>query len=152
MLLGNMARAAVTPKPIGIVLAVVQCGDRICLARRSQDVATSRGMWSVVTGYLEPGVEPIQQAWTELNEELGVQPPLVRLVCSQPPLALTSPTSGKQFKVYPFLFRSTTECQVTLNWEHTDVAWSEVSRLRDTDCVQWQREVVLALLAAATSS
>ena len=132
-----------------IVLAVVQCGAHICVARRSELVGTSQGLWSVVMGYVEPGVEPIEQAWTELREEFGpgLQPPDVWLVRSGPSIPLTSPASGKQFLVYPFLFESAVEIEVTLNWEHSEVAWVEPSRLADADCVPWQRDVVAALLA-----
>jgi hypothetical protein len=42
-----------------------------------------------VMGYVEPGVEPIEQAWTEVREELGLQPPDVWLVRSGPILPLT---------------------------------------------------------------
>ena len=132
-----------------IVLAVVQCGAHICMARRSELVGTSKGLWSVVTGYVEPRVEPVEQAWTELREELGLQPPDVWLVRSGPSRALTSPASGKQFLVYPFLFESAAEMAVNLNWEHTDVAWVAPSRLADADSVPWQRDVVMALLDGA---
>jgi len=84
-----------------IVLAVVQCGAYICLTRRTELVGTSQGLWSVVMGYVEPGVEPIEQAWTEIQEELGLQPPDVWLVRNGPPQQLTSRASGKQFLVYP---------------------------------------------------
>ena len=132
-----------------IVLAVVQCGAHICMARRSELVGTSQGLWSVVMGYVEPGVEPIEQAWAELREEFGpgLQPPDVWLVRSLPPLPRTSPDSGKQFLVYAFLFESAAGSVVTLNWEHSEVAWVEPSRLDDADCVPWQRDVVMALLA-----
>ena len=100
-----------------------------------------------MTGYVESRVEPIEQAWAELSEELGLQPPEVWLVRSAASVALTSPASGKQFIVYPFLFGSSSESQVTLYWEHTDAAWVEPSRLGDGDCVQWQSDVVMALLA-----
>ena len=134
-----------------IVLAVVQRGANICLARRSELVGTSQGLWSVVMGYVEPGVEPIEQAWAELREEFGAgwQPPDVWLVRRGLSIALTSPASGKQFLVYPFLFESALEIEVTLNWEHSEVAWVEPSRLADPDCVPWQRDVVMALLAEA---
>ncbi len=131
-----------------IVLVVVQSGGRICVARRSEQVGTSRGLWSVVMGYVERGVEPAEQAWNEIREELGLQPPDVWLVRSGPPLPLTSPASRKQFLVYPFLFDSAAECVVVLNWEHSEMAWVEPSRLSDADCVPWQRDVVLALLAS----
>ena len=130
-----------------IVVAVVQCGGYICVARRTELVGTSQGLWSVVMGYVEPGVEPIEQAWTEVQEELGLQRPDVRLVRNGPSLALTSSASGKQFLVYPFLFESAKSTEVTLNWEHSEVAWVEPSRLADADCVPWQRDVVAALLA-----
>jgi len=129
-----------------VVLAVVQCGERICVARRSELVGTSRGLWSVVMGYVESGIDPVQQAWTELREELGLQPPDVRLVRGGRSLRLTSPVSGKRFLVYPFLFSSGVECEVTLNWENSHAAWVEPSRLRDADCVVWQHDVVMALL------
>ncbi len=98
-------------------------------------------------GYVEPGVEPIEQAWTEIQEELGLQPPDVWLVRNGPPQQLTSRASGKQFLVYPFLLESAAGSEVTLNWEHSEVAWVEPSRLADADCVPWQRDVVAALLA-----
>jgi 8-oxo-dGTP pyrophosphatase MutT (NUDIX family) len=132
-----------------IVLAVVQRGAYICLARRTELVGTSQGLWSVVMGYVEPGVEPIGQAWTEIREELGLQPPDVWLVRSGPILPLTSRASGKQFLVHAFLFESAAGSEVFLNWEHSEVAWVEPSRLADADCVPWQCDVVMALLAGA---
>jgi hypothetical protein len=68
---------------------------------------------------------------------------------SGPSLPLTSRASGKQFLVYSFLFDSPEETEVTLNWEHSAVAWVEPSRLSDPDCVPWQRDMVMALLAGA---
>ena len=100
-------------------------------------------------GYVEPGVQPIEQAWTEIREELGLQPPDLWLLRTGPSLPLTSSASGKEFVVYPFLFECAAGSGVTLNWEHSAVAWVEPSRLADKDCVPWQRDVVMALLAGA---
>jgi ribose 1,5-bisphosphate isomerase len=135
-----------------IVLAVVRCGDQICLARRSQAVATSRGLWSVVTGYIEPNVDPLTQAWTELAEELGLGPPRVRLLGRMGPVPLESPTSHKQFLVHPFLFECESSEDLVLNWEHEEVQWVELSRLQMADCVGWQYPLVHALLQAASPS
>ena len=132
--------------PTEIVLVVVACGGRICLVRRSQAVATSRGLWSVVTGYVEPGVSPLEQAWTEVREELGLTPPRVRLVQTIPPVDLASPASGKQFRVHGFLLACDATSGVVLNWEHTELAWVEPARLAEPDCVPWQHPLVLALL------
>jgi 8-oxo-dGTP pyrophosphatase MutT (NUDIX family) len=130
-----------------IVLAVLRCGAEICLARRSQGVATSRGLWSVVTGYLEAATDPLTQAWTELCEELGLHAPAIRLVRSLPPVPLTSHGSAKEFLVYPFLFECDRPPHLVLNWEHDDVQWAAPSRLESPDCVAWQLPLVRALLA-----
>jgi hypothetical protein len=75
-----------------------------------------------------------------------LQPPDVWLVRGGTSLPLSTPVSDKKFLVYPFLFNSGAECKVTLNWEHSHVAWVEPARLKDADCVAWQHDVVMALL------
>jgi 8-oxo-dGTP pyrophosphatase MutT (NUDIX family) len=141
-----MLTACARPEPTQIVLAVVRCGDRICVAKRSHFVATSRGLWSVVTGYLETGTHPEQQAWTELSEELGLDLPDLILRRRLPPVPLTSPARGKAFLVYPFLFDSRSS-KVVLNWEHDAVQWVDPTWLDQPGCVSWQPPLVRALLA-----
>jgi 8-oxo-dGTP pyrophosphatase MutT (NUDIX family) len=132
---------------IEIVLAVVRCAGQICLARRSMGVATSRGLWSVVTGYVEPETDPLSQAWTELDEELGLGSQSLRLVRRLAPVPLTSPGSGKRFLVYPFLFETQQVPSLVLNWENDEAQWADPSRLDALDCVGWQLPLVRALLA-----
>jgi ribose 1,5-bisphosphate isomerase len=134
-------------RPIEVVLAVVRCGDLICVARRSQAVGTSRGQWSVVTGYVEAGIDPVEQAWVEVAEELGLQPPELHLCSQLPAVPLTSTTSGKAFVVYPLLFECSSTSDVVLNWEHDAVEWVEPTRLDQPDCVPWQARLVRSLLA-----
>ena len=129
-----------------IVLAVLRCGGQICLARRSHGVATSRGLWSVITGYLEPATDPLTQAWTELEEELGITAASIHLVRQLDPIPLTSPSSAKRFLVHPFLFDCDPAPPLVLNWEHDDVQWVDLSRMELPDCVGWQLPLVRALL------
>ena len=133
---------------IAIVMAVLRCGQHLCVARRSQRVGTSRGLWSVVTGYLEPEVDPLTQAWTELDEELSLRPPTVHLVGRLDPLPLSSPASGKQFLVYPFLFECDESEPLVLNWEHDEARWTDLSQLAGLDCVRWQLPLIQTLLDA----
>ena len=119
-----------------IVLAVVRCAGQICLARRSMGVATSRGLWSVVTGYVEPATDPLSQACTELAEELGLDAHEILLVRQLDPVPLTSPGSGKQFLVYPFLFESQQVPSLVLNWEHDEAQWADQSSVDARKCVR----------------
>jgi 8-oxo-dGTP pyrophosphatase MutT (NUDIX family) len=109
-------------------------------------VATARGLWSVVTGYLERETDPLSQAWTELEEELGLDSSDLCLVRGLEPVPLTSAGSGKHFLVYPFLFESQQLPALVLNWEHEEVQWADPSRLDSPDCVNWQLPLVRALL------
>jgi 8-oxo-dGTP pyrophosphatase MutT (NUDIX family) len=128
-----------------IILAVVRREDLLCVVRRSQLVGSARGQWGVVTGFLEPAVQPLEQALQELEEELSLRPPHVSLVRALPAVDLVSAASGKLFRVHPFLFESATT-NVVLNWEHDAVEWHTPSRLLDPDCVGWQAPLVRALL------
>src|ERR1051326_3911877 len=103
---------------------------RACVSiwRARSRVGTARGLWSVVTGYLEPGIDPLTQAWTELREELGLEPPTVHLVCQLEPTSLSSPSSGKEFTVHPFLFEADLAQDVVLNWEHDEMQWADPKR------------------------
>ena len=65
--------------PTEIVLAVVRYASQLCLVRRSAAVGTAQGQWSMITGYLELGIDPLGQVWTELLEELGFDVPLAAL-------------------------------------------------------------------------
>ena len=58
--------------PREVVAVVVQWRGRIALFRRSQSVGHERGLWHCITGYLEAGATPRQQALTELEEEAGL--------------------------------------------------------------------------------
>jgi ribose 1,5-bisphosphate isomerase len=129
-----------------VILAVVRRGGQICLARRSQRVATGRGRWSVITGYLEPDVEPQTQAWTEVAEELGLKTPTLMLVRQLPPVPLASSSSVKEFLVHPFLFDCAPDSEVVLNWENDAFAWVDPSRLAEADVITWQRPLVSDLL------
>lgn len=110
-------------------------------------MGTSQGLWSVVTGYLEAGVDPLTQAYTELEEELGLRHPALHLVTRLEPQPLSSPSSAKKFLVHPFLFECDSAEKLVLNWEHDEVQWTEPSRLASADSVRWQLPLVQALLS-----
>jgi ADP-ribose pyrophosphatase YjhB (NUDIX family) len=128
--------------------AVVACflrhGGKICLLKRSQSVGSSPGRWHCVTGFLEPGVQPLDQALTEIAEETGLVGETVRLIGAPAPLRMERPSQGWVWVVYPFLFESDSP-RLRLDWEHDEYRWIDPLELASSDCVPWIRDVWLAL-------
>lgn len=111
--------------------AVVTCfvvrggrdGDEVLLVRRSERVRTYRGAWAGISGYLEPGVTPLDQAYTELREETALTPPEVSLVRAGAPVPVRDEANGLSWIVYPFLFRLREGASLATDWEATEHQW-----------------------------
>ena len=116
-----------SPVPTHVVTSFLlrrdQGEDRVLLVRRSDRVRTYRGAWGAVSGYLEPGVTPLEQAHTEMREEAGVDEPSASLLRSGEPLAVDDNAQGLHWVVHPFLFLLMTPDAVRTDWEATDHRW-----------------------------
>ena len=97
--------------------------DEVLLVRRSERVRTYRGHWAGVSGYLEPGVTPEQQAYTELREETGLITEHVRLLAAGAPLSVDDTANGLNWVVHPFLFLVLAPERIQTDWEARDCAW-----------------------------
>lgn len=51
---------------------IIEWRGRIALFKRSQSVGHDRGRWHCITGYLESGGTPEEQALAELREQTGL--------------------------------------------------------------------------------
>lgn len=74
-------QAAAVPQKV--VAVILEHHGRIALFKRSQTVRHDQNLWHCVTGYLEPGTSPGQQALMELHEETGLGP--MDLCCLESP-------------------------------------------------------------------
>ena len=98
-------------------------GDQILLVRRSDRVRTYRGAWAGISGYLEPGVTPLDQMYTELHEEAALERSDVRLLRTGEPLSVHDEQIGTDWVVHPFLFLLARPEAVRTDWEATDHRW-----------------------------
>jgi 8-oxo-dGTP pyrophosphatase MutT (NUDIX family) len=122
---------------MGAVTAVVTCfvlrsragGDEVLLAQRSQRVRTYRGAWGGVSGYVEPGVTPQEQAYTELSEEAGLARDDVELLRVGEPLAFRDDALAQNWVVHPFLFRLLHPERLRSDWEADQFQWYAPSDL-----------------------
>ncbi len=97
--------------------------DQILLAQRSQKVRTYRGAWAGISGYVEPGVTPVDQAYTELQEEAGLARDDVELLLIGAPIAFRDDVLAQSWVVHPFLFRLVHPEHLRSDWEATQFHW-----------------------------
>jgi len=98
-------------------------GDEILLVRRSQRVRTYRGAWAGVSGYLEPGVTPLDQAYTEISEEVALDRAAVHLLRVGEPVSFHDDELAQSWVVHPFLFALAPDTEPRTDWEATEHRW-----------------------------
>src|SRR5262249_31097895 len=97
--------------------------DRVLLVRRSDRVGTYRGAWAGISGFVEPGVTPLEQAYTELREEAGLARDDLQLLRTGAPLGVRDEAIGRAWVVHPFLFLLAAPARVRTDWEAVAQQW-----------------------------
>ena len=106
----------------------------ILLLKRSEQVGTYQGRWAGVSGYLESD-DPVQQAWTEIGEELGLGPGQAALEIAGEPLEVRDPDAGRLWVVHPFRFRLLSDARPRLDREHVEMRWCAPQAIQEKDAV-----------------
>jgi ADP-ribose pyrophosphatase YjhB (NUDIX family) len=108
-----------------VITVFLTRNKKLLLLRRSQKVGTFQGCWAGVSGYLDAD-SPIEQAWTELKEELGVGPTGAVLEVIGEPLEVTDRQTDHIWVVHPFRFALS---------DHVEMRWSAPITIQQLDTV-----------------
>jgi 8-oxo-dGTP diphosphatase len=106
-----------------VVTCFLEHDKKIPLLRRSERVGTYRGRWAGVSGYIEEGHTPYQQALEEIKEETGLDRENVKLIKEGQPLDVVDEQMGRKWIVYPFRFQVMEPGKIEIDWEHTELRW-----------------------------
>lgn len=128
---------------MSVVAVVARHRKRTCLLKRSSRVSHDAGRWHCITGYIDAGRAPEQQALEELFEETGVTVADLASFQSGKTLQLED-DQGRVWTVHTY------ECEVTkrdvrLNWEHDDYRWVRPRTLPRFAPVPWLFDVLRAV-------
>jgi ADP-ribose pyrophosphatase YjhB (NUDIX family) len=119
--------------------------DHVLLVRRSDRVGTYRGVWAGVSGFVEPGVSPLEQAYTELREEASLAPDDLQLLRTGAPLDVSDAAIGRAWVVHPFLFLLRVPERVRTDWEAADAQWVAPAAVATLDTVPRLAEALAAV-------
>ena len=126
-----------------VATSILLHGDHILILKRSAAVGSFQHHWSGVSGFVEPGEEPLETSQREVEEEAGIPRASLELLARAAPHRVEKP--DKSFEVHSFLYRCATD-RVRLNWENDEFAWVAPESLRDYLTVPWLPEMVAELL------
>jgi len=123
-----------------VVTCLLTHSGKVLVLKRSQLVGSYRGLWGGVAGYIE-GPSPLEQAFIEIEEEVGLSPQDVHFVLSGEPLILEDPQISTRWVIHPFLFEVISPEKIRLDVEHTELRWINPEQLGQFDSVPGLKEV-----------
>jgi 8-oxo-dGTP diphosphatase len=126
--------------------------DQVLLVQRSERVRTYRGHWAAISGYLERGATPLQQAREELREEVGLEEDDAILVRAGEPLTFTDETVGISWTVHPFLFQLREGGEIHTDWEAQTSRWMTPMEIDTIATVPMLREALARVYPGTLSA
>lgn len=133
-----------TPVVTNFLLRTDGPAPRICLVKRSGRVGSYNARWGGISGFIEEGVSPEEQAYTEIREETGLQPPQVRLLKRGKVVEHIDEALNRRWLVHPFLVEILTPEAIQLDWEATELRWIAPADLEKYETVPKLREAFLS--------
>ena len=128
----------------GFLLRTDMGQPRILIVRRSQRVGSYNARWGGISGFVEEGVTPDEQAFTEIREETGLQREQIRMLRRGAVVEVEDPAIGRHWYVHPFLFEVLTPDAINLDWEATEKRWIEPAELRNYETVPKLQEAYVS--------
>jgi 8-oxo-dGTP pyrophosphatase MutT (NUDIX family) len=111
--------------PDVVTCLIIDEKGRLLILKRSDKVRTYKGLWGGIAGYVEEGEKPINTAYKEIFEELGLKKEDVKLLNNISPIKFTDTYENKSYNwtIFPFLFNTYKKDKVQIDWEHTNYKW-----------------------------
>lgn len=108
---------------VHVVTCFIEHENHILLLKRSEQVGSYMQRWAGVSGYIEAANTPLEQAMTEIREELGLDDRDVAIIKEGKPLEVIDEQLAKKWIVHPFRFRVDKIEKISLDWEHSEFQW-----------------------------
>jgi 8-oxo-dGTP pyrophosphatase MutT (NUDIX family) len=123
-----------------VVTCFLEHDDRILILKRSKKVGTYQNSWAGVSGYMDSS--DLEQAFTEINEETGLEKDEVKLIRRGRPLEIIDNRLARKWVIHPFLFHVKAPESIKLDWEHTEMRWIKPEELHRYQTVPGLKEAL----------
>jgi PncC family amidohydrolase len=123
-----------------VVTCFLKHKGNILILKRSQKVGSYPGKWAGVSGYIEKS--DIEQAYTEIKEETGLDKNDVELSVKGEELHVLDANLRRQWVIHPFLFLVRNPDKIKFDWEHTEIKWISPANLINYETVPGLKDVL----------
>lgn len=124
-----------TPVVTNFLLRMDGPAPRLLLVRRSGRVGSYNARWAGISGFIEQGISPEEQAYTEIREETGLQQPQVRLLKRGEVVEYLDENLNRRWLVHPFLAEVLAPEAIKLDWEAEEMRWIIPEELNNYETV-----------------
>lgn len=126
-----------------VVVVVIEWRGKIALLKRNRCLDQDSGLWHCITGYLEPGASPKQQALEELLKQAGLHAPHVLDLRAGRNLVIND-DNAEPWLVHTFT-AVTSRRRLEIDWEHESYRWTAPEKVkRFVNRVSWLDHVLHA--------
>ena len=129
-----------TPVVTNFLLRTDGNEPRLLIVRRSQRVGSYNERWAGISGFIESGVTPDEQAYTEIREETGLQRDQLRMLKRGAVVEHADASLNRHWYIHPYLFEVLTPDAIKLDWEATEMRWIAPSELGTYETVPKLKE------------
>jgi len=121
-----------------VITCFLECGGKILILRRSQEVGSFRGRWAGISGYVETTAD--EQTLVEIEEETGLCPQDGELLAKGS--LLVAEDEGVRWAVHSYLFRIKEPNKVRIDWEHSEKRWIRPEDIDSYQTVPMLKEIL----------
>jgi len=120
---------------------------KILILKRSDKIKAYKGCWSGVAGYVKKGEKPIDTAYKEICEEVGLKGDNIVFLKRGKPVELTDFYEDEKYDwtVFPFLFKYI-KGKIIIDWEHTEYNWIDPEEIVKFKTVPHLKDIISKLL------
>jgi 8-oxo-dGTP pyrophosphatase MutT (NUDIX family) len=108
---------------IHAVTVFLESEGMILILLRSEQVSTYPNTWGGVSGAVDVGRTPDEQAIVEVQEETGLSREDFELIRKGQSLVIDDKSLGVRKVVHPYLFHVKDRCKIRIDWEHKQFKW-----------------------------
>lgn len=118
-----------------VVNVFIKFADEILLLKRSDRVASYKGKWNSVGGFIDEPMPIVEKALGEAEEELGITRPMIKRIISGEPFELSDSEIKKTWLICPFMLELSSKPEIRLDFEASEYRWINPSQIIKFDRV-----------------